>query len=875
MNIARSHKLLTALALLFAFSLSCFPQTKTKVQGRVTDKDGKPLPSVVVKVYGGKSGGMKTYVLTGKGGGYSVESDGEGLPLRLTFSHIGFKTEERRVSGSGRMDVVLGEEPFALKEVTVKSVPISNRGDTIVYNVSAFKTAADRNIEDVIKKLPGITVEEQTGKISYNGEDINKFYIEGLDLLSGRYRLATKNISPDDIASVSIYENHQPKKVLKDVEYSEKAALNLKLKNNRMLKPVGNFTAGTGYGDKTMWLGELYGMLIGTKSQHLLTAKTNNFGNAYENENMMLANSGRPDADTQAWGLFRDDPFGTSSVPKQRYYYNKSVTSSFNSLFKIGEDMTFTVNGDYEGNDNEYSNIKITDYATGSGQHIVINETNASHTDNKTANLRLKIERNSDGVYLLENLLLRGRFKRNAYSVSGSSELTQSLGTDDYAIGNTFDLTLRRGKGVWQMKSVIGLSGTPMNNISVLNPDGSLMLRQDVTGRAFSTHETTSFTWGINNSSQVSIDASFRSRMDRISSALTSEDGSPRNEDRGYKLETELSPEYQYRSGSLLFTLKFPVSLLNMRYKDVILGNVHTLNKLYVDFRSKLAYTFMSGFRGILTVGQSRTSGDIGDFVTEPIHVTYRNSTTLGAGTFSMSRSLYAMLTLNYRNSLSGLFFTLTGAHRRAKRNTMGSSTVSEQQTSSSHINKESTRYVEDVSVYVGKTLSGIDAVVSAEASGMFMRSTSMRQQMEVGLRSNIYRLSVYLNNSFFKGVITTSLSGKYVKTVQNSALTDGSDEMDSFSGVLGMSLFPVRSLEIYAKGYCNSTDTKGVGGRTDFYLDGGARYIGRSVEVELSVRNLTGRKTYSVWLFSGSDTMAYTYNLRPAEFLVSVKFRI
>ena len=107
---------------------------------------------------------------------------------------------------------------------------ISSHGDTLLYNVAAFRSASDRNIEDVIRKLPGISVSEN-GTISYQGESINKFYIEGLDLLSGRYALATRNISPDDIASVSIYENHQPKKVLKDISFSEKAALNLKLKN--------------------------------------------------------------------------------------------------------------------------------------------------------------------------------------------------------------------------------------------------------------------------------------------------------------------------------------------------------------------------------------------------------------------------------------------------------------------------------------------------------------------------------------------------------------------------------------------------------------------------------------------------------------------
>lgn len=123
------------------------------------------------------------------------------------------------------------EEPFTLKEVTIKALPIKTKGDTIIYNVSSFRSNSDRSVEDIIKKLPGIVV-ESTGQILYKGEGINKFYIEGLDMLSGRYGLATRNISADDIASISIYENHQPKKILEDIEFSDRAALNLKLKSS-------------------------------------------------------------------------------------------------------------------------------------------------------------------------------------------------------------------------------------------------------------------------------------------------------------------------------------------------------------------------------------------------------------------------------------------------------------------------------------------------------------------------------------------------------------------------------------------------------------------------------------------------------------------
>ena len=77
-----------------------------------------------------------------------------------------------------------------LKEVTVKAERIREQGDTISYSVSSFAQEQDRSIGDVLRRMPGINV-ESSGKIQYQGEDINKFYIEGADLLGGKSSLQT------------------------------------------------------------------------------------------------------------------------------------------------------------------------------------------------------------------------------------------------------------------------------------------------------------------------------------------------------------------------------------------------------------------------------------------------------------------------------------------------------------------------------------------------------------------------------------------------------------------------------------------------------------------------------------------------------------
>lgn len=103
--------------------------------------------------------------------------------------------------------------------------------------------AGDRTIEDIIRKIPGIQIDD-SGGISYDGLSINHFYIEDMDLMGKNYTVASRSINPDDISTVSVYERHQDKRVLQGKQEAEKASLNLKLKKGRMLKPLGYLKGG-------------------------------------------------------------------------------------------------------------------------------------------------------------------------------------------------------------------------------------------------------------------------------------------------------------------------------------------------------------------------------------------------------------------------------------------------------------------------------------------------------------------------------------------------------------------------------------------------------------------------------------------------------
>ncbi len=149
---------------------------QVNVTGKVIDKENdEPLvgASVIVK---GADGKIKKFASSKSDGGFSMTMPSvTGCRLEVTmmsFAKQSFPLD----SVDFPLTVYMEPGTTLLKEVTVKADRIREQGDTITYNVGSFAQQQDRSIGDVLKRMPGIDV-TNNGKIQYQGEDINKFYI--------------------------------------------------------------------------------------------------------------------------------------------------------------------------------------------------------------------------------------------------------------------------------------------------------------------------------------------------------------------------------------------------------------------------------------------------------------------------------------------------------------------------------------------------------------------------------------------------------------------------------------------------------------------------------------------------------------------------
>lgn len=864
-----------------------------RVSGRVTDAAGETMPGVVIKMTDDKGQTVAFCSTVGSGAFTLTHRTKPDATWSVGFALIGYETKTYTVgSMTDGMTVVLAEAPFELKEVVVKIPPIKSHGDTLTYDVASFRSAADRNIEDVIKKLPGVEVNEKGG-IYYNGEPINRFYIEGLDVVAGRYTIATRNISPDDILSINVYENHQPKKVLKDIQFSEKAAINLKMKKKSMLKPVGYVRGGGGCDDDgdAKWLGELFGMFIAPSKQVLVTAKGNNTGNSYLTETQSHLGGGS--AKSVASDLYGETPFGSAQIPSERYFDNTSTSVSVNAISKFGEHGKVGITADYAGEDNSSVNSESIVYSNGDDPAILLDETIVNNPQTRRVKFRADIENNAPTKYFSNKFSFAGRFADHTYDIadlsspSSAADIAQQSRTDNYSFANSLDGTLRIGKSLISFDSDIAVVNTPVSRLRATNvADGSPLVEQRGEALTFTTAERIGYSWMLGAYSHIGANLRFDSAYDVFKSAYTAATASPStpastasatvaNNVRGYDITTTVEPEYQFKPDSWYsLKLQLPIRFTAMDYTDRIAADAdRSIGRTDLGVRASFNFKPSYAFRGSLVVGRQTSLGSIRDFIVNPVYTTYRNRSTFGFGELGIRENYTVSTNLFYRDPVRAFFVTLTSLYRRGSSNYLRGSDVSSSSVSSTVRDEKNTNDLINSGISISKNVRPWRTTFTLDANFEQMRRRIMRQGVVRTVVNTSYVLHAAVKGSPAASVIDFGVEGWYKPSVQKITSLGVRNRADDIVTQATLSVHPVKSVEIYSQLYWNHVSILADAAKESLFVGGGIRWHSGHFDVELSGKNLTNEKTYAYSYFVDSDCYSYSFRLRPIEFLASVKW--
>lgn len=867
----------TILLLLILGAPSLRANDKLTLRGNFKDKNGETVPRVTVVVKD-KSGNLIAYTIGDNSGVFSLEYTPTSSGDSIVFSAIGYRQISLPVgkfrSGS---TVVMEEEALKLKEVTVRIPPVSSRGDTLTYNVASFRTASDRTIEDIIKKLPGINVATD-GRISYNGEAINKFYIEGLDLLSGRYTLASRNISPDDVVAVNVYENHQPIRVLKDVQFSKYAALNLKLKKKSMLKPVGNVKGGGGadIDGRGLWLGELFGMLIAPKMQTIITAKGNNAGTSYVNETRSMIES-EISGSTTAYDIYPLTPFGSAKIPSFRYYRNKSFSTSVNTIRKFSEFTNLNVTADYTDENNAYTNSESITYATGPDGAINIREEADNNPHLREAKFSVRLENNANKKYIADKLSFVGHFNSNRYDVANGQSYLQRVTTRDFNLRNTFNGTFRIGGSMVSFKSDTQFGSTPLNRLSALC-DSAMIISQTVKGYSLRNTETFGYSWFLNANSFIGLNNKLDLKYDLFRSADNIDPSSPSNDVRGHDISLTVEPTYQNRfTEGLMLNVSLPLIFNRLGFTDTGSGATHTTDRFNIHFRSSLRYSTPSHLSTSITLGRQNSLGGISDYIIHPLYITFRQRSIPGSGILRERTSSYVTASFSSRNAYHAVFSSASVTIRHNTSNRLGGLTINGQDdliSTAHNIDNKGNQLSANLSF--SKKMYSWHTVFTLDGNYEMMSNDIIRQNNIMNMKLNSVMGHLMINSSPIGSYLDITMDLSHTFSVQKIALAPDANHTNSTSVNLRVATQPVKKLGLTASGSYTRSDIMTGKSKDSFFIDCSATYhLNRRIDLELTARNLANTKSYAYTYLRNSDIYSYSFNLRPLEALLSLKYTL
>jgi hypothetical protein len=298
------------------------------INGTVKDKSGAKVDNAVLIAYHPtETRKILAFTTTDKVGGFELKLKVDVDSVLIVTSHLSYSPVEMKVSSKASDLVIqLTESANILKEVEVKSNRVTRRGDTLVFDVAQMKTVKDQNIEDVLRRIPGISI-SPSGAISYDGLPISKFYIEGMDLLSGRYALATRNLDVRAIEEIQVLEQHQNINALRSIDRPPNAAINLKMKV--AITFIHTAELGLGASDEVNYLGLLNSFGFTPKRQFAVIGALNNTGKdmGYLTRDQFLVNT--------SFDRLRLSKSLSANIDRDKYIFNDDQVVALNMLSKL------------------------------------------------------------------------------------------------------------------------------------------------------------------------------------------------------------------------------------------------------------------------------------------------------------------------------------------------------------------------------------------------------------------------------------------------------------------------------------------------------------------------------------------------------------
>lgn len=446
------------------FALKVTPAySQNLISGNVKDESGKLLSNSSITYSSLKSGTILGFALSDKEGNYKLNINNTNMDsISMRVSHVGYKEQVFFLKNQTiQKDFKLINTTELLPEVAVKTnmSAIFRRKDTINYVTDSFLSKSDRVLSDVIKKLPGI--EMNGDQIMYQGKPLKKFYVEGFDLMGGRYGLINNNLPVEDVRKVQVIENDQPIKILDSLVPSDQASLNIVLKKFRT---TGSGKIGLG-GAPLLWDVAVTPMSFFKNFQMVNTYQTNTTGNTVSDQLKYLTSEINPaNAAVEKYVTVRNA--GKPPFDESRWLNNNIHMLNSNILFKTKKGLLWKTSATYVNDLRRNESFSRTTIITPE-ENILVTDAISNRYNVNDINAIFSFEKNEKDI-LLKNQLAIGKRWNNAFAFTNRNNETlinQNEKDETFFVSNILNVTTKWGKQLVGINSTVAYAEMPQTLI--------------------------------------------------------------------------------------------------------------------------------------------------------------------------------------------------------------------------------------------------------------------------------------------------------------------------------------------------------------------------------------------------------------------------
>lgn len=604
------------------FLLSCFYViSQDKLSGTVKDTEtGIPLDGANVVILKGPH--AVAFSITNAHGQFSVPIQLPADTLTLYVSMMGYNSFSEKIGRRSSFEIEMKATPIQLKEVTIRPGRVWGRNDTIRYDASRFLRDNDQTIEDLMKRLPGIQVDDD-GTIQYKGKPIGTIYVEGLDLMDSRYKSISRTLPPQSVKEIEVLDNHQRIKSLVGKVSSDMTDINLKLSDSFKDRWSVNGKAATGISlNDLLYELEANALQISKKSQSLYALKLSNTGNGITKE----AEKGE-DEMRQSLPDYRLLPIEDLSSPlkEKRWLFNDAAIATGNRLYRLGQDSRLKINAFYT---NDHINRKSSSETTylNLTDTLTVDEIKEQVLNREQLNISADYEVNAT-THFLRNKLDFFLEKEDIFTdVSGSYDVVQNRKNKSISLQDHFLVThTLKDKSVWQLKAFAGYwrKQQQLRFNKLYQPIALQGLYANAESKWLIRHSKI----GQNYTTGASVDFNNLEKYHRL----------------------WFTPAYEYLFDSFKFNLSLPMQKLYFQDKRKMLFHPGTLFR--TDY--KINYAWSARFTALY----EKKLGDLNAFYLKPFYTDYRTINVNEKG-IPITHKHHYMLRTEYKNTMSEFFVT-------------------------------------------------------------------------------------------------------------------------------------------------------------------------------------------------------------------------